>query len=140
MRWLLPNERAPYPHLRPLVDLTNTPDLAEQIASKATLYFHLDFDTIYSGVARPRDADDSESYYYFQVWHGDRLYRTVRLALPYVGVLNAQIPGDIQVEKYLHLDSVGNICRRMGKFELAPACIGYVNHSSIVVRVPEIPD
>ena len=138
MIWLTSNQRPPFPHLRPLLDLTRIPDTADQLIAEATQFFGLDEDTIFSGVARERDIHDREAPLYIQVWHGERLYRTMAMPSYYVGVLNAQIPGDIQVEKYLSQDRIGDLCAHIGSRELATACIGKVHCGNIIVQVPEL--
>jgi len=140
---VVPCERPTFAHLRALHDLTTFPEAREKALSAAQIYFNFAEEVIYSGYARQRDRFDSPVLdapdFTIQVWHGDKLFRTMQIGIGYVGILHVQVPEGGDPNDYFVKDPVGKKCRNLERPDLAPAVIGYDMFGRTMIDVPTLP-
>ncbi len=143
---IVPCRHAAWPVLHPLVDLTEDPIAARRAIYAAERFFLLSPDVHYSGYARRVDAYDGEPghagpCFYVQVWHHDRLYRSVGFRnFGYMGILHVEIQSE-DVTESIDRDLIGAMIRSLDGFQgitpdQAVTTLAFVCENRLEIAVP----
>jgi len=148
---LIECERGSWPKLHPLIDLSQNIDIAKRVALIAERFFRLSLGVVFSGYARPVDETDGNPgskgpVFYIQVWHGEKLCRTVGFRdTGYVGILHVDLPEEQEFGDSVDMDLIGDLCKGIEKNRPLPdgyaeSCIGYVTDGRLEFVLPNLSD